>query len=60
MKRAAELRSLSDDHHHSLVNARRLRQVAAERKGDREEAAGTFLEFWQKDTTRVHLCSHEH
>ena len=58
MKRVAELRSLSEDHHHSLVNARRLRQVAAEWKGAWEEAAGTFLEFWQKDT-RVHLCSHE-
>jgi hemerythrin-like domain-containing protein len=58
MKRAAELRSLSEDHHHSLVNARRLRQVAAERKGAWEEAAGTFLEFWQKDTS-IHFRQEE-
>jgi iron-sulfur cluster repair protein YtfE (RIC family) len=58
VKRAAELRSLSEDHHHGLVNARRLRQVAAERKGAWEEAAGTFLEFWQKDTS-IHFRQEE-
>ena len=51
MKRAAELRSLSEDHHHGLVNARRLRQVAAEKEGAWEEAAGAILEFWQEDTS---------
>jgi iron-sulfur cluster repair protein YtfE (RIC family) len=58
VKHAAELRSLSEDHHHGLVNARRLRQVAAERKGAWEEAAGTFLEFWQKDTS-IHFRQEE-
>jgi hypothetical protein len=29
MKRAAELKSLSEDHHHGLVQARRLRRVAS-------------------------------
>jgi iron-sulfur cluster repair protein YtfE (RIC family) len=58
VKRAAELRSLSEDHHHGLVNARRLRQVAAEKKGAWEEAAGAFLEFWQEDTS-IHFRQEE-
>jgi hypothetical protein len=58
VKRAAELRSLSEDHHHGLVNARRLRQVAAEKKGAWEENARAFLEFWQKDTS-IHFPTHE-
>ena len=45
MKRAAELRSLSEDHHHGLVNARRLRQAASEKKGAPEKATRAFLEF---------------
>jgi hypothetical protein len=28
MKRTPELRTLSEDHHHGLVHARRLRRVA--------------------------------
>lgn len=52
MKRAAELRQLSDDHHQGLVQERRLRKAAA---GDDavslEEATGDFLEFWQRDTS---------
>jgi hemerythrin-like domain-containing protein len=52
MKRAAELRELSDDHHQGLVQARRLRKVAAgEGAGTLEEAARDFLEFWQRDTS---------
>ena len=52
MKRAAELRQLSDDHHQGLVQARRLRKVAAgEGVGTLEEAARDFLEFWQRDTS---------
>jgi iron-sulfur cluster repair protein YtfE (RIC family) len=58
VKRAAELRSLSEDHHHSLVNARRLRQVASEKKDAPEEAARAFLEFWQKDTS-IHFRQEE-
>ena len=52
MKRAAELRQLSDDHHQGLVQARRLREVAAgERAEPLEEAAGDFLDFWQRHTS---------
>lgn len=59
MKRAAELRELSDDHHQGLVQARRLRKVAAgEGVGPLEEAARVFLEFWQRETS-IHLRSHE-
>lgn len=48
MKRAAELRELSDDHQ-GLVQARRLRKAAAgEGVGPLEEAARAFLEFWQR------------
>ena len=52
MKRAAELRGLSDDHHQGLVQARLLRKaVAGEGVGPLEEAAGAFLEFWQRETS---------
>jgi iron-sulfur cluster repair protein YtfE (RIC family) len=52
MKRAEELRPLSDDHHQGLVQARRLREAAAgERTEPLEEAARNFLDFWQKDTS---------
>ena len=51
MKRAPELRTLSEDHHHGLVHARRLRRAA---EGDEitsaESTARDFLDFWQKDT----------
>jgi hypothetical protein len=52
MKRAPELRTLSEDHHHGLVHARRLRRAA---EGDEphpvEATARDFLDFWQKDTS---------
>src|SRR3712207_6628453 len=51
MKRAVELRSLSDDHHRGLVQARRLRRVASGEGGDPTEAARAFLKFWQKETS---------
>ena len=52
MKRAAELRQLSDDHHQGLVQARRLRKATTgEGAGPLEEAAKNFLEFWQRDTS---------
>jgi hemerythrin-like domain-containing protein len=52
MKRAAELRQLSDDHHQGLVQARRLRKAAAgEVVGPSEETARAFLEFWQRETS---------
>jgi hemerythrin-like domain-containing protein len=51
MKRTPELRTLSEDHHHGLVQARRLRRVAeADETTSAESAARDFLDFWQKDT----------
>jgi len=51
MKRTPELRTLSEDHHHGLVHARRLRRAT---EGDEttsvESTARDFLDFWQKDT----------
>jgi hemerythrin-like domain-containing protein len=51
VKRTPELRTLSEDHHHGLVQARRLRKAA---EGDQttsaESTARNFLDFWQKDT----------
>jgi iron-sulfur cluster repair protein YtfE (RIC family) len=51
MKRTPELRTLSEDHHHGLVHARRLQRAA---EGDEarpaEAAAKDFLDFWQKET----------
>jgi len=59
VKRAAQLRSLSVDHHHGLVNARRLRRAASgEEGGAPEEVAGAFLESWQKDTS-IHFRREE-
>lgn len=51
MKRAAELKGLSDDHHHGLVQARRLRRAASGETDDPAEAARTFLGFWRKETS---------
>jgi len=59
MKRAPELRSLSEDHHHGLVQARRLRRAA---EGDEthlaEATARRFLDFWQRDTA-IHFRKEE-
>jgi hemerythrin-like domain-containing protein len=52
MKRAPELRDLSDHHHRGLVQARRLRRAAAGDEANMpEETAEAFLEFWQEGTT---------
>ncbi len=52
MKRAPELRKLSEDHHHGLVNARRLKKAAeGEEERATEKTAREFLDFWQKDTS---------
>ena len=52
MKRAPELRDLSDHHHQGLVQARRLRRAATgEEATSPEETAETFLKFWQEKTT---------
>lgn len=49
MKRAAELRGLSHDHHHGLVHAQRLKKVGDEANLV-ENTARAFLAFWQKET----------
>ena len=51
MKRTPELRTLSEDHHHGPVQARRLRLTGegGETRGAEPVARG-FLDFWQKDT----------
>ena len=52
MKRAAGLRRLSEDHHHGLVHARRLRRAASSAEGsDQLGAARGFLEFWRAETS---------
>ena len=51
MKRTAELRGLSEDHHHGLVQARRLRRAGSGEGVDSTEMSGAFLDFWQKDTS---------
>ena len=52
MKRAPELRDLSDHHHRGLVQARRLRRAATGDEANMpEETAEAFLEFWQEGTT---------
>ena len=52
MKRAPELRDLSDHHHRGLVQARRLRRAAAGEEANMpEETAEAFLGFWQEGTT---------
>ena len=48
MKRTPELRALSEDHHHALVQARRLRSATEADEAD--SAVKGFLDFWQKDT----------
>jgi hemerythrin-like domain-containing protein len=52
MKRASELRKFSEDHHHGLVHARRLRKAA---EGDEAhpaaDTAKDFLAYWQAVTS---------
>ena len=50
MKRAAELRGLSEDHHHGLVHARRLRRAGSGEGSGQAQAARSFLEFWRAET----------
>ena len=51
MNRTPELRTLSEDHHHGLVQARQLRRATEVDVADAAEAAVKgFLDFWQKDT----------
>ncbi len=59
MKRTPELRTLSEDHHHGLVQARRLRRAAERDEAHPAEAtARGFLDFWQKETA-IHFRKEE-
>ena len=58
MKRTPELRTLSEDHHHGLVHARRLRTAEGDEAHPAEATAKDFLDFWQRDTA-IHLNIHE-
>ena len=59
MKRTPELRTLSEDHHHGLVHARRLRRIKeGEEANSLESAAKEFLDFWQKETS-IHFRKEE-
>lgn len=40
MKRTAELRGLSEDHHHGLVQARRLRRAGSGKESTRQKYPG--------------------
>ena len=51
MKRHPDLRTFSDDHHQSLVRARRLRRAAAGEEAEPADAARSFLEFWRRETS---------
>jgi mannose-6-phosphate isomerase-like protein (cupin superfamily) len=50
VKRHASLIPLSHDHHHGLVQARRLRRAAGEDTGARAAAAEEFLAFFAAET----------
>jgi hypothetical protein len=56
MKRAPVLRTLSEGHHHGLVQARRLQRATEATSAD--AAAKGFLDFWQKDTA-IHFRKEE-
>src|SRR5215213_10910195 len=59
MKRTPELRTLSEDHHHGLVHARRLRRVQkGQEANSAKSAAKEFLDFWQKETS-IHFRKEE-
>jgi hemerythrin-like domain-containing protein len=59
MKRHPGLVPFSHDHHHGLVQARRLRQAAAEADpGHRLRVAGEFAEFFARETS-VHFREEE-
>ena len=57
MKRTPELRTLSEDHHHGLVHARRLGR-AGDGTNAAEPVAEEFLDFWQKETA-IHFRKEE-
>lgn len=50
MKRNEHLMPLTHDHHHALVQARRLKLAAGEAPEQRLEAGRGFLDFYERDT----------
>ncbi|HWD09837.1 MAG TPA: hemerythrin domain-containing protein [Actinomycetota bacterium] len=50
MKRDPALQPLTHDHHHALVQARRLRLAAAGEKSQRSHAAEAFIAFFDAET----------
>jgi quercetin dioxygenase-like cupin family protein/iron-sulfur cluster repair protein YtfE (RIC family) len=52
MKRHPALIPLSHDHHHGLVELRRLRRAAEREAAERRDAAAAFLGFFGRDTRR--------
>jgi hypothetical protein len=55
---APALIPLSHDHHHGLVQARRLRRAAEHGAAERRDAAAAFLQFFARDT-REHFRDEE-
>jgi iron-sulfur cluster repair protein YtfE (RIC family) len=52
MKRAPELRKFSEDHHHGLAHARRLRKAAdGDQAHPAADIARDFLGYWQAETS---------
>jgi quercetin dioxygenase-like cupin family protein len=58
MKRHRALVALSHDHHHGLVQARRLRRAAESDLAERREVAAAFVGFFARDT-RPHFRDEE-
>jgi iron-sulfur cluster repair protein YtfE (RIC family) len=52
MKRHPSLIPLSHDHHHALVEARRLRRAAEAGDDERRAAVAEFLRFFSSETIR--------
>lgn len=52
MKRHQALVPLSHDHHHALVEARRLRRASDAAEDERREAVAAFLRFYSMETLR--------
>ena len=52
MKRHPSLVPLSHDHHHALVEARRLRRAAEDDDAGRRTALARFLRFFSAETVR--------
>ena len=58
MKRNPALVPLSHDHHHGLVEARRLRRAASAGPEERREATAAFIVFFERET-RPHFRDEE-